>query len=83
VYIGSDLHFTQGIELVEWQDTVDEISLTLRLPRSTAGKIFLYLPRGAGEAKVNGSAEELVLISDDIYSLNVQVDGFCSIRINY
>ena len=83
VYIGSDLHFTQGIELVEWQDTVDEISLTLRLPRSTAGKIFLYLPRGAGEAKVNGSPEELVLISDDIYSLNVQVDGFCSIRINY
>jgi len=83
MYIGSDLHFSQGIELVEWQDTGDMICLTLRLPRSTTGKVFLYLPRGAGEAKVNGSPEELVPVSDEVYSLNVQVDGFCTIRINY
>ena len=83
MYIGSDLHFSQGIELVKWQDTGDMICLTLRLPRSTTGKVFLYLPHGAGEAKVNGSPEELVPVSDEVFSLNVQVDGFCTIRINY
>ncbi len=82
-YLGSDLHFSQGIELVEWQETGDEVNLTLRLPRSAGGNILLYLPRGEGETQVNGFPEKLVPVTDDIYSLRVQVDGFCKINIHY
>ena len=82
-YLGSDLHFSQGIELAEWLETNDEVNVTLRLPRSAGGKIFLYLPRGKGETRVNDLPEILVPVADDIYSLQVQVDGFCKISISY
>lgn len=82
-YLGSDLHFSQGIELSEWQETGDEVSITLRLPRSAGGMIFLHLPRGEGETRVNGFPEKLVPVTEDIYTLHVQVDGFFKINIQY
>lgn len=82
-YLGSDLHFTQGIELVEWQDAGDSIRLVLRLPRSTDGQIYLYLPRGEGIVEINGTPEEIVKVFGDVFSLRVRVDGFCNIVVRY
>lgn len=80
-YLGSDLHFTQGIELVDWQVGEDALRFTLRLPRSTKGSVILALPRGASEVRVNNQLVELSHIKKDLYSLPLVVDGFCLVEI--
>lgn len=43
-YVGSNLHISQGLELLEWQVKENEIFCLMALPRKVKGEIFLYLP---------------------------------------
>lgn len=81
MYLGSDLHFCQGVEVAEWHQEGNLLEMTLRLPRSTSGEVFLRLPCGTGQVRVNGNPAALTLVEQDIYSLPVQVDGFCYIQV--
>ena len=47
-YLGSDLHISQGMELVEWKAEAKVIQATLRLPRKTSGHVTIAICRGSG-----------------------------------
>lgn len=81
MYVGSDLHISQGVELEGWQEGVDGLNITLRLPRSTTGNLYLYLPGEVSTAVVNEVTVELQQLNGSIYRLPVEVEGFCHIHI--
>jgi hypothetical protein len=44
-YLGSDLHISQGLEVVKWKDTRRRLKLTLQRPGRTQGSLALALPK--------------------------------------
>lgn len=83
LYVGSDLHISQGVEVDDWHADQDGVDLTLRLPRTTNGSVYLYLPTTIGEIKVNGIVCDPTPTEGGIYRVPVAVDGFCHIHVQY
>lgn len=80
-YVGSDLHISQGMEIVEWHADEKAITATVRLPRKTSGSVFLKLAKTPKSIRVNGEivvGEELI---DQTWQIPVKVDGFAHIEI--
>ena len=80
-YLGSDLHFSQGVEVAGWREDKQTIEINLRLPRMASGNIYIRAPQKPEAVSTNGNAVKLVSLSDDHYSLPVQVEGFCAVKI--
>ena len=80
-YLGSTLHFSQGMEIAEWKADSNAIQATLRLPRTAAGELFFQIPGGNPRAEVNHQPAELKELESGIYSLPVKVDGFAHIKL--
>ena len=60
VYLGSDLHISQGMEVAEWHAGSREIKLKLHLPRKTSGKIRLYVKGDVKNVLVNGQKVDAI-----------------------
>lgn len=80
-YVGSDLHFSQGVEVAEWREDEGGVEMLLRLPRKASGTVFLRLPFKPSEVFVNGELVAPLLDTEETFSLPVQVDGFCTLQI--
>jgi alpha-galactosidase len=53
-YLGSDLHFSQGLEVYGWHSQPGTVEIELARPGQAAGEIELYLPRSPILAALNG-----------------------------
>lgn len=83
VYLGSDLHLSQGIEVAEWKHGHKKVELTLRLPRKTGGVVRLWLPGKAASIIVNDSPVEVNQDTLGVVTVPVQVDGFAHLEIGF
>ena len=59
VYLGSDLHLSQGMEVHQWKAKRSSLKFNLGLDHAISGKAQVYLPWQPKEATVNGKAVEL------------------------
>lgn len=82
IFVGSTLHFSQGIEVVEWKSVDNVIRATIRLPRHTAGDIFFHHPGEVKGVEVNGMPGHINKYENQIYSVALEVDGFAHIQID-
>ena len=80
-YLGSDLHISQGIELVEWKVDEKMIHATLRLPRKTSGHVSIAIAGLVNSVTVNDRIVECRVISPGILEIPVEVDGFATIEV--
>ena len=80
-YLGSDLHISQGMELVEWKAEAKVIQATLRLPRKTSGNITIAIGGELDSVAVNDRSVECRVISPGIVEIPVEVDGFATIEV--
>lgn len=53
LYLGGNFHFSQGMELVNWQPQPAGLSLRLALPRQAEGSFDLHLPQTPQTAFLN------------------------------
>ncbi|PKO02508.1 MAG: hypothetical protein CVU43_07475 [Chloroflexi bacterium HGW-Chloroflexi-5] len=81
VYLGSDLHISQGVELADWKINHKQIQLTLRLPRKAEGRIKLWVPGELHSVKVNEQKINLQTNADSVLSIPVTVDGFAHVVV--
>lgn len=81
VYLGSDLHISQGMEVAEWEATARSVRATLRLPRKASGNIVLRLPGENWEIKVN----DQVVIGNQpgggVIEIPVEIEGFAHLEL--
>lgn len=82
IFVGSTLHFSQGVEVAEWKPFDGGVRATLRLPRHTAGEIYFHHPGEVKGVEVNGVPGHINVYGNKIYSVAVEVDGFAHIQIN-
>jgi hypothetical protein len=81
VYLGSDLHISQGMEVAEWEANAAVIRATLRLPRKASGNVVLKLPATNWEITVN---EQIVIgnpLGGGAVEIPVVVEGFAHLEL--
>lgn len=84
LYLGSDLHFSQGTELTRWELRPDGLGLTLSLGREAAGKIYLYLPESVQSVWADG--EQISIIDggeEKILSIPVSLTDKADIWLSF
>ena len=81
-YLGSNLHFSMGREVAEWQSNASELTATLRLPRTSEGIVKIALPW----QKVSVFCDDLPVAfgrgEDGVIEIPVTVNGFTRLRIH-
>lgn len=75
LYLGSDLHLSQGVELKTWQQTQNRLSLTLDLQnRRAEGSIRLWCERKAVQVTVEGKPVEYRTPQPNLYVIPVSLN---------
>jgi alpha-galactosidase len=80
-YLGSDLHYSQGKEVVDWEAGKDLLAFTLRLPRKASGRVRLSLPWANATAEVEGEPTELIHEGGKVWRLPLKFDGFVHVTV--
>jgi alpha-galactosidase len=80
-YLGSNLHYSMGMEVAEWQATETEVNFTLRLPRQTEGRVWLALPWQQARVWIDDREQTISIGANGVAELPVQFNGFCRIKI--
>jgi alpha-galactosidase len=73
-YLGSDLHISQGLEVVDWRATKKNVSLRLERPGDERGQVVLSLPMPPRHAQVNGASSAWQTLGGDVYTFEVQAE---------
>ncbi len=93
-YLGSDLHISQGLELVEWKwDSPSRVSPTdgrpgklsfgLQRPGPAQGMVDLALPEAPREIRLNESPIAWETIGEGIYRLRVEFDRQAEVVLRF
>jgi alpha-galactosidase len=81
IYLGSDLHISQGMEVAEWEATAEKVSATIRLPRKAGGRIVVKLPGANWQCTVNDKKVMGKELGRGVIEIPVQVDGFAHLEL--
>jgi alpha-galactosidase len=83
VYLGSNLHISQGLEITQkvWQDAEGMLTLTIERPGEASGMIELSLPRAPLSASLDGQPLEWVLTPSNSYQFSIEFTRQTHIRI--
>ncbi len=82
VYLGSNLHISQGIEVTQWSVTTPErVRLQIERPGKSQGEIELYLPRAPKRATLNQKEITWNTSGKDCYTFPVRFDQSAVLEI--
>jgi alpha-galactosidase len=62
-FVGSSLHFSQGLEILEWDGTERSLRVVVKLNRNAEGSVYLALPKNSKHKEV----------ADGIYSFPINL----------
>ncbi|RJQ41169.1 MAG: alpha-galactosidase [Anaerolineaceae bacterium] len=82
-YLGSDLHFSQGIEVKKWTVRKNGARFVLDLDKKVSGNIYLSIPFSPVKIESSDDILNFEKIGQDIYALQVHLEKPLSITINY
>jgi len=83
IYLGSDFHISQGLEVADWKEDEHGVVFTLRLPRIATGNVVLAVPRPVEHVIVNGSMIEPKQVNNLILQIPLRIEGFAQVEVKY
>ena len=83
MYIGSDLHLSQGREVNTWHQGHDEIRFSLDVGHQASGKILLHLPRSPLCAWIGGQPQTLQALGQGIHAIHLDEANNLEIKVKY
>ncbi len=82
-YLGSDLHFSQGMEIKRWQVLDETLQFTIDLERDCEGTIDLYLPGKPKSITCQDRPVEFTSLAHNCIRLKVDLTPAVQIKIKY
>jgi len=83
VYLGGDLHISQGLEVIDWAHTPNgQIRIGLHRPGKTNGVVDLYLPRTPETASLNQVAVEWQSLGNGLYRFQLEFNQKAVLEIS-
>jgi alpha-galactosidase len=84
LYLGSDLHISQGLEVAAWQAVAGGVSLRIERPGDDRGQVVLSLPAPPRQAQADGTPIAWQTPAAGIYAFEVQIDrGAIDLEVRY
>jgi len=83
LYLGSDLHISQGLEVSAWNEQTDRLEFKLRLPRTAKGKVVVSVPKPVEHITVNDQDVKAKTIEGGVLQISLTVEGFATIIVSY
>ena len=83
LYLGSNLHFSQGVEVNYWQVEDLKVSFTLDLGHQAEGFFQLWLPSEPTRADADGKPLNWLKINDGVYRFEVKVEQATKIFVEF
>lgn len=83
VYVGGNLHISQGMEIGSWNSTNNGLNFEIALPRRAYGEIEVALPRIPHRISLDQQTLSWESRSDNCYRLRLNVDHKARIDISY
>jgi alpha-galactosidase len=83
-FIGSNLHFSQGVEVAGWKSSRKALRAVLNLGREAEGAVWLSLPENPIKARWNGDPIRAERAGEGVWKIPVHLtgDGILDIRWN-
>jgi hypothetical protein len=81
--LGSDLHISQGLEVIDWQANDKSLRLTLARPGRVHGRIDLAIPNPIESARLDGVLIPWETLGEGMYSFELKFKQRASLEINY
>jgi len=81
VYVGSDLHISQGSEVTTWQAGSHGLAMRIERPGKAQGEIVLALPIAPGRASLNGSPLAWTIDQQGFYHFAITFNQSATIEI--
>lgn len=82
LYVGSDLHISQGLEAAAWKVSPRRVEVRLERPGKARGSAYLYLPRPPKKAFLDGDDCAWEAIQESIYRFSLQFDRTAILRLH-
>jgi alpha-galactosidase len=82
-YLGSDLHISQGLEVVDWSPGLDGLTLTLQRPGHARGGVELALPLPIRDALSDGQPVPWNSLDENRYCLELEFEAVANIDVSY
>jgi len=82
-YLGSDLHISQGLEVVDWLPDDGSLKIGLERPGYSQGRIEIAVPQPVESASLNGSAINWVAHPSGRYIFDLEFNKKARIEIDY
>jgi len=82
LYLGSDIHISQGLEVTSWESGRTHACLGLDLPRHASGSILLYLPFTPGHAWLDGNETVWEELGGGIIRIPVEFNRTAKLEIH-
>lgn len=83
VFLGSNLHFSQGKELADWSVEDGYVHAALGLGRNASGFIRVYSPQPPLSAVCNGQSVDWTVETNNVYRITTNVEGTAQITISF
>jgi alpha-galactosidase len=81
IYLGSDLHISQGLEVTQWTETAQNLRFRIERPGPARGQIELYLPRPPVRASIQEKDLACQPLGAGVYRLPVDFEQAAEIVI--
>jgi hypothetical protein len=82
-YLGSDLHISQGLELISWSPSRRGLQLHLERPGPAEGLVDLALPHPPASAELDGQPVTWEVLAEDCFRFSVALDREARLKIEY
>ena len=82
-WVASDLHFSQGSEVVAWEPGDHELSVKLSLGRKALGAVTLALPSTTPDVTVAGSPVQVHVLGPNLVRIPVLCDQQVEINVRW
>jgi hypothetical protein len=82
-YLGSDLHISQGLEVVGWQPDDGFLKMSLVRPGHSHGRIELATPYPIESACLNGTTIHWTALTSGRYTFDLDFNKEAKIEIEY
>lgn len=83
LYLGSDLHISQGLEISRWQLEDNGVRLGLQRPALSTGSLDLLLPAEPQRASLDGTPVAWQAVGEQVYRFAVSFDQHAELEVGW
>lgn len=82
-YLGSDLHISQGLEVIHWKATRRRLKMTIQRPGHALGSLTLALPKPLKKSRLNDQECTGKIVQEGVYQFGAEFQNSAALTLQW